>query len=344
MTTPARILEAFSGGIEALIGGSRPLRRNRNNGVVQIMTERGMVVNSMLREDEWQEVDKAVMQAARYPLRFVNLLRSRGLIKSLTGGLGVLTSAWYAASEMTPATVNLTGRGVVERDLPEMLQFGVPIPIVFKEFNIGKRMLLASRRTGEGIDVTAAGEASRVTAEGIENTFINGADGVTLNGMRLWGVRNHPNRITDTVTNFGGGAWSTITNIVPTVNGMINAAMNTGRHYGPYVLFLSTTQYNLAGNTYYTDGSGQTPLQRLRQLANIEAVEHLPDPVLPAGELLLVQLTADVVDGVEAMELQPLEWMSGDGLEIMFKVMAAIAVRVKARYDGKSGLVHATGS
>jgi len=73
---------------------------------------------------------------------------------------------------------------------------------------------------------------------------MNGA-GVVLNGTPLYGVLNHPNRITDTATNFGGGAWSTITNIVPTVNGMINAAMNTAKHYGPYVLlpFLPTPLY-----------------------------------------------------------------------------------------------------
>lgn len=337
-----QVMEAQGGGLDALLGGSRPLRVNKKTGAVKIMTKRGMVVNSLLREDEWQEVDRAVLEAARYPLKFVNMLRSRGLTQPL-GGLGTLSSAWYASSAVTAAQVNMTGRSIAERDLPDLKQVGVPVPVIFKDFVVGERMLLASRNQGDGIDVTAAAETSRVVAEQIENIFINGA-GVTLNGMNLFGVRNHPNRNTDTVTNYGGGAWSTITNIVPSVNGMINAAMNTGKHYGPYTLFLSTTQYNLAGNSYFTDGSGQTPLDRLRNLATIEAVEHLPVDVLPAGEILMIEMSRGVIDAGIALDLQVREWASGDGLESHFKIMAVMTPRVKARYDNKSGIVHATGA
>lgn len=327
--------------IDALIGGSRPLRANKRTGQVQVMSERGIVVNSLLREDEWQELDRTVRQAALYPLRFVNLLRARGLEQPL-GGLATLVSAWYAQSEMTGASINMTGQGRAERDLPELKQVGVPVPVVFKEFSIGKRTLLASRRLGDGIDLTAAAAASRVVAEGVEGMFINGAN-VQLNNIPLYGVRNHPNRVTDTSTNFGGGAWSTITNITPTVNGMISAAMNTTLHYGPYVLFLSTTQYNTVGNTFYADNTGQTPLERIRKMAGIEDIIHLPAAVMPAGEALLVQLSKDVIDAGIAMELQALEWTSGDGMEALFKIFMVATPRIKAAYDGKLGIIHATG-
>lgn len=340
MAGRAEVLDMDAGGLDAMIGGSRPLRVNKRTGLVEVMTERGIVVNSLLREDEWQELDRKVKAAALYPLRFVNLLRSRGLVQPL-GGLGTLQSTWYAESEMTGATINMTGRGRAERDLPELKQFGVPIPVTFKEFTIGKRMLLASRRMGDGIDLTAAAGATRVVGETVENMFMNGA-GVVLNGTPLYGVLNHPNRITDTATNFGGGAWSTITNIVPTVNGMINAAMNTAKHYGPYVLFLSTTQYNLAANNFYTD-TDTTPLERIRKMSGIEDVVHLPGDVLPSGQSALLQLTEDVIDVGDAMPIQAMEWTSGDGMEASFKIMTVVAPRVKATSDGKTGIVHATG-
>lgn len=337
----ANMVDAGGAGINALIGGSRPIRVNKKTGQVQLVSERGIVVNSLLREDEWQELDRMVKAAALYPLRFVNLLRSRNLVQPL-GGLATMMSAWYAQSEMTGATINMSGQGRSERDLPELKQFGVPVPMIFKEFSIGKRTLLASRRLGDGLDLTAAAAATRVVAESTEGMFINGAS-VQLNGAPLYGVRNHPNRLPDTATNFGGGAWSTITNITPTINGMINGAMNTNKHYGPYVLFLSTTQYNAVGNTFYADNTGQTPLERIRKMAGIEDVIHLPGDVLPAGEALLVQLTKDVIDVGDAMDIQALEWTSGDGMEALFKIFMVVAPRIKATYDGKTGIVHATG-
>jgi len=337
-----QVLEAQGGGLDALMGGSRPLRVNSKTKEVQIRTKRGIVINSLLREDEWQEVDRAVIEAARYPLKFVNLVRSRGLVQPL-GGLGTLISAWYGASEMTQAQVNMTGRATSERDLPDLRQVGVPIPVIFKDFTVGERMLMASRNQGDGIDVTAAVEATRVVAEKVESIFVNGA-GTVLNGAALYGITNHPNRNTDTASNYGGGDWGTIANVVPTVSGMISAAMSTGKHYGPYTLLVSTTQYNQAANSYYTDGSGQTALDRVRALATIEDVQHIPSDILADGAVVLVQMSREVIDAAIALDIQVREWASGDGMETMFKVLAVMAPRVKARYDGKSGIVHATGA
>ena len=71
-----------------------------------------------------QAVDRAVLAAARYPLRFVNMLRSRGLVQPL-GGLGTLSTAYYKSSEMTPASVTMSSTPRARQDLPELKQVGV---------------------------------------------------------------------------------------------------------------------------------------------------------------------------------------------------------------------------
>lgn len=319
--------------------GSRPLAVNKKTGAVRIMTQRGFAVNSMLRENEWKEVDAAVIEAARYPLVGVQDLVSMGLTKPL-GGLGSLVSQWYTSSEVTAASVNMSGTGRGDRDLPDLKPNAVPVPVIFKEFGIDLRQLLASRKSGDGLDVTAAVEASRVVAEGQEDMLLNGAS-VVINGATVYGYRNHPNRNTDTATNYGGGDWGTIANVVPTVAGMISAAMGD-YHYGPYVLYASTIQYNQATLNYYTDGSGETPAQRILKMPQIKDFKMMPG--LADGELLLVQMDRTVAEWAIAMGQQMREWVSGDGMQIMFRVMAVVAPRIKARYDGKSGLVHATGS
>lgn len=322
-------------------GGARPLVNGKgqfilNNGFPQVVTPRGLHVNSLLRKDEWEELDAAVVQAAQQRLVGVQDLIEAGLVKQL-GGIGTLASQWNEASAMTAADINLTGSGG-SGDRVDFNLSGVPVPVIFKDYSIDTRSLAASRRLGDGLDVSNAFAASRVVAEGLENMLFNGASGVKLNGDTVYGYTTHPNRNTDTAANYGGGDWGTITNIMPTILGMISAA-NADGYYGPFGVYAYLTQYNQALATY-TDGSGQTAVDRMLRLPQINFVK--PSDWLDAGEVVLVQMTPDVVDVAIAQEITNLEWMSGDGLLGHFKVMSVAVPRIKADYSGNSGIVHAT--
>jgi uncharacterized linocin/CFP29 family protein len=330
-------IQSAEEGLAGVAAGSRPLHVNKRTGVVQINTPRGITVNSMLREDEWVSFDAAVIEAARYPLRAVNDLRGKGLVKRL-GGIGTLVSSWYVQSEMTGAVINMTGQ-TSSRDLPDLKQLGAPIPVVTKEFPVDARTLAASRLMGDGLDVTGVTEATRVVAEALENLLVNGAS-VQLNGSPLYGYTTHPDRNTDTGTNYGGGDWGTVTNVVPTVAGMINAATGDN-HYGPYMLYVSPTQYNQATLSYYTDGSGETPAQRVAKIPQIAGMQSLP--VLADGACLLIQMDRAVAEWAEALDIQVREWTTGDGMATTFKVLAVAGPLVKSRYNGMSGIIHATG-
>lgn len=326
-------------GRAAVYGGSRPIVNGRT-GEVKIVTGRGLQVNSVLRKDEWRELDAAVVEAAKTRLVAVDDLRQRNLVQHL-GSIGTLTSQWNVTSAMTRADVNMTGQAAGERDLPDSQLKNVPVPVIFKEFAIGARVLAASRNLGDGLDVTAAHEAARVVAEMQEEMLINGY-ALTFNGGTIYGYTNQPQRNTDTAANYGGGDWGTIANVTNTIAGMIGAANGDG-YYGPFGVYASPTQFNQAALLYYTDGSGQTPVQRI--LASMPGVQLFRmSPNLADGVVVLVQLTRNVVDWAEALPIQTLEWASGDGMVSHFKVMAVAAPRVKADYNGSSGVVHATGA
>lgn len=320
-----------------LMGGSRPILVNQKTGKVQIKTKRGLMVNSLLHKDEWIEVDRAVNEAARYPLRAVQDLRQRGLTVRL-GGLGSLSTSWYNSSEITAAVVNMTGQGGGQRDLPELKQVQVPVPVIFKECAIDQRSLLASRNQGDGLDMTSIVEATRVVAEQTESLLVNGAS-LKLNGQSLYGYRTHPNRNTGSAA----GDFGTIANITTTFNAII-ADLNADRHYGPFVFYLSTDQYNETTNQYYTDGSGNTPLQRVRAMPQVEDVRMLPPDILPSGEIIAVQMDRTVVEWAEAIGIQIVEWTTDDGMGTMFKVMTVATPRVKAHYGGQCGIAHYTGA
>jgi len=337
-----------SGQMHAMTG-SRPIvnkRMEKKYGAkapVQIVTNRGLKLNSALRKDEWEELDRVVVPAAVAPLRLTNILIARRLVRGI-GSLGTLLTQYNRVSEMTSANISLRGHASGEKDLVDYDLKGVPVPIIFKEFEIDQRMLLSSRQMGNGLDTSNGAAAARVVAEKVDDLAINGDSSISLNGNTIYGLVTHPDRNTDTATNYGGGDWGTIDNVTKTVAGMIAAAVADG-YYGPYAVFVASTQYNQAALVVYSDGSGKTPMERVLAMPQIAAFEMIPQ--LADGTVILVQLTSDVIEIATVNGYFPiinLEWASGDGMLNMFKAMAAGVPIVKSAYGGKSGVVHATGA
>lgn len=318
--------------------GSRPLSVNKRTGQVLVKTERGMMVNSQLTREEWRLLDTTIQPAAKLRLRAVNDLKSRGLTRNIPS-LGILTAQYSKGGELTAANVTMTGQGISERDRLDFKLGGVPVPIIFKEFMIPKRQLEASRLTGQPLDTATAEAAVRVVAEEAESLLLNGDSTIVFDGNTIYGYTTAPNRNTDTAANYGGGDWGTISNVVPTIAGMIAAAQGD-RMFGPYMIYTATAQYNESALTYYSDGSGNTPLQRIMGLPGVLGMEAVDN--LAAGTILLVQMTSDVVLWAEHMDITVLEWMSGDGMVAFFKVMMVATPIVRDDYNTRSGIIHAT--
>lgn len=301
----------------------------------------GLRVMSYLMEDEWKAIDREVIAASEYPLRIVNDIRSAGLVVNVDPN--VLVGTWYTQGQMTAATSNMLGRSMADRDIPEIAPSGAPIPMYYKDLSFSTRGIGASRRIGEGIDMTMVSLASRVIAEKIEDTVVNGNSGIKFNGLTLYGLLTEPNVTTDTATNFGGGDFATAGNFEKTVAGVINS-LNGENWRGPFTLYVSETQYNQVAHTYHTDGSAQTGLQRVESWDSIRAIYPVPSSVLADGKVIAVQMTRDVIEYAEGQAIQVREWQSGNGMEVFFRIMAIGGPRVKARQNGESGIRVVTGA
>lgn len=318
--------------------GSRPLRVSKQTGGVIVNSPNGILVNSQLRKDEWQLLDSAIQQSALIRLNAVADLKDTGLVVPI-GSFGTLTTQWNQQSELTAADISMTGQAAGERDRLEHSIEGRPVPVVFKDFIIPKRQLESSRLLGNPLDTTHAAAATRVVVEKLEAMLINGDTGVVFDGNTLYGYTTEPNRNTATAATYGGGDWATEGNPVKTISGMIGAA-NGDKYYGPFVVYASTTQYNEAATKFYTDGSGESEVDRILRMPMVSAVK--PSDTLADGNIVLVSMQSDVVDWAEHMDVSVVEWMSGDGMVSYFKVMAVATPRVKSDYNNNSGIVHAT--
>lgn len=308
-----------------------------NQGFVQLWKPDGLTANSLLRKDEWEELDREVTEAVHQNLNIVQDLRDAGLVRVL-GGPGTMVSQFNVASEKVIATTSMTG-DTVERDRVEKRLRSWPVPVIHSEYKIGWRELDASRRAGDALDTTEAMESGVAVAEKLESMTVDGDSNIVVGGAGIDGLTSITGRDTDTATNYGGGDFGTALNGPKTVLGMISA-LAAKNYYGPFGVYVANTQYwQLLTPLANRSGSD---LQSILDIPQVQFCK--PNQTLAAGEVVLVQLTRNVIDVAIALDIMNREWRSGDELSFYGKVMGVMVVRIKLDFAGNIGVAHATGA
>lgn len=288
--------------------------------------------NALLRKDDWIEVDRRVVRVAGQQLNGIADLQMAGLILRL-GGLGTTISQYEKRSDMTEASVNMDAPTSDDEDTLEYNLVGVPIPIVSKGFRLSIRRLEASRRMGDALDTAQIEVSTRLVIEKLEALLFGGA-GFAVDSNNLYGYTNHPDRNTGTLA----GAWTGAgaATILDDVLAMIDEACADG-FYGPYNLYIPKNYWTLLQDDYKAE-SDKTRLSRILEIQELNAIK--PTEALTGNNVVLVQMTADVVDLAVAQDVTTVEWDEKGGLVEHFKVMAAMAPRIKSDANGDCGVVH----
>lgn len=291
--------------------------------------------NGTLRKDEWIQYDTALVQVARSRLIGVADLLNAGLRYPLANALGTTRVEWEKISDMDPAAISMSGISESENDRVVYDLEGLPVPIIHKDFNINIRVLEASRRTGQPLDTTQMQVATRKVSEQIESMLFNGATVLGANNS-IYGYTTAPARNTGSLT----ASWLTATGeqIAGDILRMIGALV-ADNMYGPYVLYVSAAVYVQMGEDYKTE-SDKTVLARLLEIPNLSAIRPTKD--LDDDEVVLVQMTSDVVDMIDGISPTMVEWESHGGFIVHFKVLAIMLPRIRNDYLEQSGIAHYT--
>lgn len=134
-----------------------------------------------LRKEEWIELDRVVLRAARYRLRaWADLAASNSF-----GGFNGMAKTILEHETMSDpgeAVVDMDGLTEGRQDSPKFQLEGLPLPITHMDFWFSARRLAISRNTGTPLDTTMAEAASRRVAEMIEKTTIGLTTGITYGG------------------------------------------------------------------------------------------------------------------------------------------------------------------
>jgi len=291
-----------------------------------------------LRKDEWKAFDEALIEEGMIRLRGVADLMAAGLTIPVANAMGKTLLEWEKVTDMNPAITSLSGIDRSEDDSQEFSLDSIPLPITHKDFNINLRTLSASRERGESLDTTQARTAGRLVAERLEQIYFAG--GPTFGGKAIHGLTNHPDR---NLANFGtNGAWSatakTGENILADVLTLI-AAAEAARMFGPYRIYVPTNVSTKLSNDFKAN-SDKTIRQRVLEVDGIQGVTVVDQ--LSTSQVLLVQMTRDVVSLVDGEGLQSVQWDVEGGFQVRFKAFAIQIPLIRSDAQGRSGVVHMT--
>lgn len=304
-------------------------------------TANALRTNDLLRKDQWEHFDAVVVEIARKRLVGIGDLLQRDLRYPVPEALGRTEIRWEKSSDMDPADRSMEGISKGKNDRVDFATNVLPFFITHKDFHISLRHLRASEKYGDALDTTQAEVAARLVSESLEDTLFNGAPEIKLNGNAVAGYTTHANRNTGNFESTGG-AWTggskTGELILADVISMV-AAAHADRMFGPYVLYVPSAYWTVLQKDFKA-GSDKSTLQRVKEVQGIEDVKVAD--VLPANNVVLVQMTRDVVDLADGEEITTVQWDSAGGFLVNFKVMAIQVPRIKADHSGRSGIVHFT--
>ena len=319
--------------LRPFIGGDgRPYVNVNNGGQIEVRP----TTNATLRKDEWKHLDEAVVRAAQQRMIGVQDLYSRGLVYRLTNGLGTTVLETETMSDIEEAQVSMDAVTRARKDRPDFSIGYLPLPIISKDFALDIRTLNASRTRGQALDTIQAELAARKVMEKAESILFAGFSSYAYGGGTIYGYIDHPKRNEYTLTAHWNDSAATGETILADTLGMIQAAIDD-RHYGPYVLYIPTNFQTALGEDFKSnsDKSVRQRLLEIDQLSDIKVADFLT-----SDNVLLVQMTSDVVRMVEGLPIQTLQWETEGGLMLNFKVMTIMVPQIRADYSEYSGIVH----
>lgn len=277
--------------------------------------------NATLRKDEWERIDTRVNEVFRERLTIVDDLRSRGLVEPVS--LGTIIRVTERLNDFDDAEVTFDGDTPPSRDRPSFERDAYPIPVISKEFKVNWRQLAASRERGDALDVTGAEQASRKVRDRLQELITNGLNVGGPQGGGIPGLTTATNRITVTLTYF----WDDTANrqIISDVERMLDAAYQQSL-FGPFVMYVPKNYWATIQGDYSDAKGDRTFAERILAFSDIEAIR--PNDALADDNVLLVQMTRDVIDLSEAQAVTTVQW-DKNPFVTMFRALTVAGPQIK---------------
>jgi len=323
----------------------RPWMGENGKSYISVFNKSGVLearqvsnVTTTLRKDDWKILDDAIVKAAQPRLKAVADLRAAGLTFTIANGMGKTVLETETRSDVDPAIVSMDGMRESPNDRPVFELGSLPLPIIHKDFSFPLRQVMASRNGGSPLDTTMAEMCGRKVAESAEQLLLGihaTADQYAYGGGTIYGYTDFPSRMTRTLTT-PTGASTDGANALTDVLAM-RTQLQGAYHYGPYVLYVSPTWDQFLDDDFKA-ASDKSIRQRLGEVDGISGIRTLD--YLTNYDMIMVQMTSDVVREVIGMDITTVQWETKGGMQLNFKVMAILVPQLRADQNSRTGIVH----
>ena len=300
------------------------------------------VANATLRRDEWKSLDEAIVKIAETRLSGIADLISHGLTYELGNAMGTTVLEWHDVSDALEADLTMDGVTRGKNDRPKFQHNYLPIPIIHADYEINARVLAASRSLGNPLDATMAERAVRKVSYKLEAMLFTDTDYAfgevdSRSRNKIYSYLNHPDRNLGTITAWDASG-KTAAGILTDVMNMKQDSINA-KHYGPWMLYIPTAYEVVLDEDYDTSGtSTQTIRERILKISGITGIKVVD--TLTADNVLLVQMTSDVVRLVRGMAIQNVQWKTEGQFINKFKVMTIQVPQIRSDQDLNSGITN----
>lgn len=296
-----------------------------------------------LRRDEWQQLDESLLGIAESRLDGTQALLSRGLTYTLGNAMGTTVLEYHNIGDALVAELSMDAVSRSQGDRQEFESVFLPIPIIHVDWDINQRVLENSRRLGNPLDTTMVERAGRKVMEKQEQMLFTDQE-YNFGGGKIYSFLNFPQRVVwdgqsgrPSLSDWADEA-TTGKEIKQEVLAMKQALIDE-HFYGPYIMMIPT-DFETKLDEDYSDAKGSNTIrERILQINNVESITVVD--TLPAGNVVFVQASKDVVRIVQGLALQNIQWQTEGGFVNKFKTISIQVPQIRADQNGRTGLLHA---
>lgn len=286
-----------------------------------------------LRHEDHKKIAEQLVEVRRNSLHIIQDLRDAGLVvpfemHQTLAGFENLNSFSEAQSSLNPVEFNGNDTNFQETY--------IPLPLHHSTWTIPALQIgLAYKRTA------GLSESVRMVAEKMERAVFDGDAAIVadVGGSKvpLYGLTTHPNRLTETVTN-----WASSTTAVLTDVAKLRAKMNTAStsDQDTCILYVPYDWYTVLGEDAFANKGDLTFIERIKNYPEIKDVK--PSKFL-SSEVVLVELTDRTIQLAEASDIVTFPHLRmSEAHGQTFTTMSKCAPFIKVDRNGKTGIVHGT--
>jgi uncharacterized linocin/CFP29 family protein len=297
----------------------------------------GLVNNAeTLLYREWVMLDEVVLRVQRARLRVVqDIMGVPGCAYNLPNGMAHTVIQHQTQSDTSGAIKSMDPRRRSDVDRPVYDLTGIPLPLTFKDVSIGIRDLLVSRNGSMPLDTASIEQATRHVAESIEQDVLGVATQYSYAGATAYGIANFPSRLTKVLTAPTAAGW-TPTILVNEILAMKQQLFLAFRR-GPYMLYTAPAWDPYLDDDYSAAKGSNTVRERILQISGITDVRTAD--YLTGNTILMVQITPDVIQIINGMQIQVIRW-DADPFEQKMKIIGMMVPRIRKDYNNSTGICH----